>query len=369
MVKRLILAIILLGLIVGGVVGFNMFRDKMIAQFFAGRKPDPVVVSVTDVKPATWTPGIEAIGTAIAAQGVDLSVEAAGVVKAILFTPNERVEGGVQLVQIDDRTEQADLNAAKSALTLAQSELTRTRELKDRGVSTLNTLDVAEATAIQAESEVNKLIAVLEQKRSVAPFGGVIGIPKIEVGQFVTAGTVYATLQDLDNMRVDFSLPEQQAQLATIGAPVSVTSEVGDLNARGKIVGVEPKIDPNSRLVVVRAEVENIAGKLTPGQFLRVRVELPEEPGVIALPQTVVSSNLYGDSVFAVRPAAEEGGNETVEQVFVRLGRRVDGMVEVVSGLKDGDRVVTAGQNRLFPNAPVVIDNTVSPVPAAAQSE
>jgi len=195
----------------------------------------------------------------------------------------------------------------------------------------------------------------------------VIGIPQIDVGQFVAAGTVYATLQDLDNMRVDFSIPEQQIPLVRIGMPVAATSEVGDLQVRGQIIAIEPKIDPNSRLVTVRAQLENLGQSLSPGQFIRVWVELPEEQGVMALPQTVVSSNLFGDSVFVVRTEGEgDQAKQTVEQVFVKTGRRSGELVEIVEGVATGEEVVSAGQNRLTSGAAVKIDNTVNPLPAAA---
>lgn len=167
-------------------------------------------------------------------------------------------------------------------------------------------------------------------------------------------------------MRVDFTLTEQQVGLVQAGQPVTVTSEVGDISANGRITGIEPKIDPNSRLVTIRAEVDNPTSGITPGQFLRVRVDLPTEDGVIALPQTVVTSNLYGDSVFVVRQAEAADQPERVEQVFVRLGRRSGALVEITSGLTAGDRVVNAGQNKLSAGAAVRIDNTVSPAPEAA---
>ena len=207
---------------------------------------------------------------------------------------------------------------------------------------------------------------MLETKRLAAPFAGIVGIPQIEEGQFVTAGTVYATLQDRDNMRVDFNLTEQQVGLVSAGQTVTVQTEVGDLTLDGKIIGIEPKIDPNSRLVTIRADVEDAGGRLTPGQFLRVRVNLPEEDGIIALPQTVVSSTLYGDSVYVVRAAETADGPEKVEQVFVTLGRRSGDRVEITEGLQAGDRVVNAGQNKLSSGAPVVIDNAVSPDTTAA---
>lgn len=369
MIKRLLIAFVALALVAGGIVGFNLFRSKMIAQFFASMTPAPVTVSVTEVEPIRWTPGLSAIGTATAARGVDLATEAAGIVREIHFDANDRIEQGQLLVQIDDRTERADLAAAEAALALAETSLTRARELRDRGVSASTTLDQAEATAVEARSTVAKLEAVLETKQLTAPFAGTIGIPRIEVGQYVTAGTTYATLQDRDNMRVDFTLSEQDAGLVSAGQPITVTSEVGDLSLSGAVTGIEPKIDPNSRLVTLRAEVENAEGKLTPGQFLRVRVDLAEVDGVIALPQTVVSSNLYGDSVYVIREETPEGSDEAqliARQVFVELGRRSDDLVEIVSGVEPGDSVVNAGQNKLSPGARVMIDNSVSPAPGAA---
>ncbi|MDD8021616.1 MAG: efflux RND transporter periplasmic adaptor subunit [Paracoccaceae bacterium] len=366
MIKRFIIAILLLGLVGGGIVGFNLFRAKMIGQFFATMKPAPVPVSVTEVTAAPWTPGLEAIGTATAAQGVDLAAEAAGIVREIRFQANDQVEKGQLLVQIDDRTERANLASAEAARDLAETSLTRARELRDRGVSATTTLDQAEAAAIDARSTVAKLQAALETKQLTAPFAGTIGIPQIDQGQYVTAGTLYATLQDRSHMRVDFTLSEQQAGLVAPGQPVIVTSEVGDLSLNGAVTGIEPKIDANSRLVTIRAEVPNADDRLTPGQFLRVRVVLPEEDGIIALPQTVVSSNLYGDSVFVVREETPEGGEPTLiaKQVFVKLGRHSDALIEITDGLKAGDKVVNAGQNRLSSGATVTIDNSLAPVAA-----
>ena len=148
--------------------------------------------------------------------------------------------------------------------------------------------------------------------------------------------------------------------------PLTASTEVDGSTASGTILAIEPRIDPNSRLVLVRAELNSPDGEITPGQFLRVRVALPVEDNVIALPQTVLSSSLYGDSVFVVRTEGEgDQAKQTVEQVFVTAGRRSEGIVEVVEGIKAGDQVVTAGQNRLTSGASVTIDNSVNPLPAA----
>jgi len=391
MLWRLLLAIVLLVVVVGGIVGFNLFRDKMIAGFFAGMEPPPVTVSVTEAEPITWTPGIEAIGTASAVRGVDLGVEAGGIVQEILFRANDRVNTGQQLVQIDDRQERADVEAAQAQLDLSREQLSRQESLRERGVTSVSDLDIARADATNAEAALVRLTAVMEQKALSAPFDGIIGIPRVEVGAYVQPGTVYATLQDIDTLRVDFSVPEQQIRLIKIGMPLTGSTEVDGSTARGEIVAIEPRIDPNSRLVLVRGEIETEEGTISPGQFLRVRVELPPEDGVIALPQTVLSSTLYGDSVFVVRegapaPQGEGAGQpaqgqavaegqaeqqgaqpvQTVEQVFVKVGRRSQGLVEIVEGIKAGDQVVTAGQNRLTGGARVTIDNSVNPLPTAA---
>lgn len=206
--------------------------------------------------------------------------------RQILFKSNEHVEEGQKLLQISEREELADLAAAEAELELAETELARARTLRERGVSAVNNLDTAQAQAASARAQVAKIQAMLQQKELTAPFAGVIGITQVDVGGYVTPGTVYATLQDLDAMRVDFALPEQQIGRIRPDMRVTATSEVGEYRASGKITGIEPKVDPNSRLVTVRAEVSNESGQIYPGQFLRVRVELPDEEQVIALPQT-----------------------------------------------------------------------------------
>lgn len=366
MIKRFLIAILLLVLVGGGIVGFNLFRDKMIAQFFADMKPAPIPVTVTEVVPGPWTPGISAIGTANARQGADLSTEASGVVREIHFNPNDAVTQGQLLVQIDDRQERADLESAKATQALARVTLNRVQNLSERGVSATSALDNARAEEVSAQAAVAKLEAVLQTKQLLAPFPGTIGIPRIEVGQFVGAGTVFATLQDRSQMRVDFALTEQQAAQVQQGFTVTASAEDGGASHPGTITGIDPKIDPNSRLVTFRAMLEADGGALTPGQFLRVRVNLPVEEGVIALPQTAVLSSLYGDSVYIVREETPEGADApqaVSAQVFVKLGRRFGDTIEITEGVAAGDKVVNAGQNRLSPGAVVRI---VTDAPATA---
>ncbi|PRD41357.1 efflux transporter periplasmic adaptor subunit [Phyllobacterium phragmitis] len=393
MIKRLVLAIIFIALVCGGLVGYNLFRDRAIKEYFANMQQPALTVSTVTVDPSKWTPNIEAIGSANASEGVDLTVEVAGIIKKIGFTANQRVKQGDVLVQLDDSIEKADLAAAQADATLNEANYKRAQTLRTQGVGAISNVDTTRAAMESAQAQVAKLQATLDQKRLVAPFSGTIGIPQIDIGQYLTPGNVVATLQNLDTMRVDFTVPEQSLSRLKIGQPVQVGFTDDKFEFKGKITGIDPKIDPATRLVSVRAQVQNPEGKLNPGQFVQVRIELPVEDNIVALPQTTVVTSLYGDYVFVVRPgkpkpentpaatsstaanaeADEKPADEKqaeplfVDQVFVKLGRRSRSLVEVTSGLSDGDVVVTAGQNRLTQGARVVIDNTVNPADTANQ--
>ncbi|MFN3547439.1 MAG: efflux RND transporter periplasmic adaptor subunit [Mesorhizobium sp.] len=368
MIKRLLIAIVLLAIVVGGIVGFNLFRDTAINQFFANMPVAASPVSTVEVAPITWTPGIRAIGTVGASRGVDLSVETTGIVKAIEFEANQRVEQGDLLVQLDNTQQQADLAAQRAQAALDVQNLVRAQELQKRGVGSETTVEQAQASASASAAQVEKLEAVLEQKRLVAPFAGTLGIPRIDVGQYLAPGTTVATLQNLDVLRADFSIPEQSLGLVQIGQPVRFGVTETDMPFNGRIIGIEPKVDAATRLVLIRAEISNPDGKLAPGQFVQVQVQLPEEDDVIAVPQTAVVTSLYGDYVYVVRPAEGDGAAEglVARQIFVKPGRRSDGRIEIMEGLSGGDIVVTAGQNRLNNGSPVIIDNTVQPQALAA---
>jgi membrane fusion protein, multidrug efflux system len=421
LIKRFIIAAILLIVVVGIIVGRQLFVDYMTAQYFATMQPPAATVSTVVAKPTSWTPGIEAIGTVRAVRGVNLNVEIAGIVKDILFKANQKVNAGDVLVQLDDAIQRADLSAAQAQAALDKTTLDRAVELQRRRVGSDVNVDSARAAAEASQARVASLQAAVDQKKLTAPFDGTVGIARIDLGQYLAPGTTVVTLQDLETMRVDFTVPEQQFADLKIGQSVRLgTGGVGgEMPFTGTIRGIDPKIDAASRLAAVRAEVANPEGRLTPGQFVQVRVELPKEDNVIALPQTALTTSLYGDYVFVVRPAkAAEGGAAPAEkpasgeatppaaeapaaeqpkpaegqaakpaegeaakpaegdaakpaegekpqlqlaQVFVKVGRRYGGVVEITEGVSAGDEVVTAGQNRLFNGMSVVVDNTIDP--------
>lgn len=368
MIKRFIIAIFLLTLLSGGLVGFNLYREKAMEGFYSTMKRPPVPVSSKAVEAVSWKPVIEAFGTMSAARGIELSTHTAGLVRSIGFKANDRLTEGQLVVQIDDTVEQADLGAAEAAVTRDKQALERSKTLSERGVSSPAALQDAQAALAVSTSQLAHLQAIVQQKAVLAPFAGVIGIPRIEVGQFVAAGATIASLQDLDNMRIDFTVREQDFDVLAIGQPVTAGVEGEDVRYDGKITGIDPRVDPASRLVSVRATIDMKGKALHPGGFARVQVILPEEPGVLAIPQTALVTSLYGDFVYRVAaPKAADAASAsadntlTAQQVFVTTGRRDGGLVEIVKGLEAGDMIVSAGQNRLSNGAVVTVDNKVDP--------
>jgi len=382
--KRVVIVASAVGVLCIGLVAYNFVGMFLGGQGFMA--PPPTAVEAVTVAPAPWYPGIEAVGTARATRGADIAVEADGVVRQIKFSANDRAKAGALLVQIDDSIERADLRSAEANVRLYSLQLRRAKALRGKGFVSQSSLENVEAQLALATSARARAQAVIAQKSIEAPFAGTLGIARVDVGQYVTKGTVLVTLQDLDRMKVDFWIPEQAVVALKLGQSARFGAEKASLPLAGRLVGIDPKADPSSRLVAVQAEVENVGGQIRPGQFLAVRVDLPSEPDVIALPQTAVLTSLYGDYVFVVAPAdppvqappekgaataAPKGGPPPLvaKQTFVTIGRRDGRRIEIVNGLRVGDRVVSSGQNRLQNGAPVTIAETApsaQPTPAGS---
>ncbi len=382
--KRFVVGAIILAVVVvvcGALIWFNVFKQGMIAQYFAHFPVPTVTVSTVEVKAQHWTPGIDAVGTVSAVNGVDVAGQVGGVVRKINFAANATVQKDQILVQLDDSVERAGLMAARSTVAVSDDALTRMRQLFNSNVATTADLQAAQNKLDQAQGALAQIEATLEQKAIKAPFTGTIGIPKIDPGQFLAAGTVIATLQDLSKMRVDFTVPEQELPRIKLGQPVSLGLTEDHLDFKGAIAGIDPKINATSRLVSVQAVVDNAEGTLRPGQFARVQVHLPEEDGVIALPQTAVVISLYGSYVYQVVEAppakdAAPAGQATAagdkaaapklqaKQVFVETGRRSGTQIEITKGVEAGMQIVTSGQNKLSNGSLVAVDNSVNPATA-----
>jgi membrane fusion protein (multidrug efflux system) len=383
--KRVVWVAVGIGLLCAALVAFN-FVGALLFGGAGFMQPPPTVVEAITVERTAWHPGIEAVGTARAAQGADIATQVSGTIKAIKFKANERAKAGELLIQIDDSVERADLGAAEASVRLYAAQIARAEALREKGFVSQANLDTAQMQLGVAKSARDKAKAIIDYKAIEAPFAGTLGIARVDVGQYVNEGTILVTLQDLDRMKVDFTIPEQAALALKIGQAARFGVDKANLTLNGTVTGIDPKAEPASRLVAVQAEVENTNGQVRPGQFLAVRVDLPSEPDVIALPQTAVMTSLYGDFVFVVAPpdpapqpaAPSEKGTATAapqgaapalvaKQVFITTGRRDGRRIEILKGLNVGDKVVASGQNRLQNGVPVAIAEAARRQPASAE--
>jgi multidrug efflux system membrane fusion protein len=353
----------LLALLVGGLVGFNAFRTKMITQFFANNKPPPATVTVAEAKSEVIPNLLTAVGDLAAVHQVNVTSDVSGRITEILFTAGTEVKAGSPLVQLFDAPEQADLASFKAQATVAQLSLDRAKQLASRQFGPQATVDSTQAAFDQAIAGIAKTEAIISQKLVRAPFDGELGVRKVEVGQFLTAGTQIVTLTDLSMLYLNFTVTEKDSGNLKVGQTVRIRVDAyPGRTFEGKITTIEPQIAAETRNIRVQATIANPDKILKPGMFATTTVVLPDKPAVITVPETAVDYTLYGDSVYLITEKKEDDGKTSLTAVrtFVRAGNRIGGRAEIVTGLKAGDRVVAVGQLKLQSGAAV----TISPDPA-----
>lgn len=360
MIKRLFLMLLVVSLVLGGVFGFKHFVAVKTKEFMS-KMPEPVQ-TVSSVKATldTWQPKIEAVGSLRAVQGADLSSEVAGIVKAVAFESGGDVEKGAILVQLRAEEDAARLEALTAAEKLAVITLQRDqKQLRNQAVSQA-TIDNDQASLESARSALAAQRAVVDKKTIRAPFSGHLGIRAVDVGQYVTPGMTMVTLQQLDPIYVDFNLPEKSLTQIAKGQKVAAKIEAyPDVVFEGEIFAVNAKVDEATRNIQVRAVFKNAAHLLLPGMFAAVTIETGAAEKHLTLPQTAVTYNPYGDTVFVVEHG--DGDKLTAKQTFVTLGAVRGDQVAVLTGLKEGDEVVTSGQLKLRNGSPVSINNEIQP--------
>jgi membrane fusion protein, multidrug efflux system len=334
-----------------------VYKPEMIRGFIAAA-PQPVSsVAAGEAREEQWQPRAPAIGTFRAVQGVDVAPQVGGVIVEIGFESGQNVKQGGALVQIDDTVEQADLKSNQAALKNAELALERQRALVGSAATTKANLDAALTARDQASAQVDRTRALIAQKRIVAPFSGRLGLRRVDVGQYVSPGTVLVTLQNLDPMFIDFPMPEQRLGQLKAGQVIEVEVDAypGEVFT-GKIGSIDARVSAETRNIIVRGEIENRQDKLRPGMFGNVSVLMGGARNVVAVPRTAVSFSLYGDSVYVVAPDEKAGGDALrADRRFVRTGETRGDKIAIVEGLKPGERVVTEGQIRLQPGARVKI--------------
>lgn len=358
-------------IILGGlatVIGWWSFvgLPSLIAESIKSA-PQPVqTISAEGAKTESWQREVAAIGSLTASEGIDVSPEAGGVVTEVLFESGDSVKKGDKLVQLDTATDEAELKSLRVQLANAESELERKQKLSDRGFAAKADFDNQRAARDQLLASIERIEAVIAQKSVYAPWEGKLGLRNISVGSFVAPGQKIVWLQKVDPIYVDFSVSEEDYGRIADGQKVTALFTAWpEQTFAGTVQTADAKLSEESRMITVRATFGNADGRLLPGMYANVTVDFGEPENVVTVPQTAVTYSLYGDNVFVVVPAKQPDPNNKDEQLeierrFVKVGPMRGGRVQVVEGLQPGDRVVTAGHNKIDQGSKVRIDNSVA---------
>jgi membrane fusion protein (multidrug efflux system) len=353
---RLIVVIVFLGLLFGGMFAIKSCQSRQMAAMQAMPQP-PTSVAVATATETEWQPWLEAIGTLVATQGVFVSAEIAGKVREIHVESGEPVEAGALLLQLDDSIEQAEVQGLVAEAGLGKLEFERAAQMLADKLGSQADYDRTRANLQKTQSDLAARRALLEKKAIRAPFSGVLGIRQVDVGAYLEPGDDIVSLQQLDPVYADFSLPERYQSSITHGQRVSILIKAWpDEHFEGVISAIDPRIDSNTRSVRIRATLANPDLLLHPGMFADVRLLLAARSNVVTVPQTAIMYNPYGDSVYVVQ-AGDAG--LVVEYRQVQTGSVRDGRIEISSGLQAGERVVSAGQLKLRNGMAVSIDESV----------
>lgn len=343
-----------------GVIKFSQI-SRLIHAGAAAKKagPPPEAVSTWKVERETWERTLHAVGSVVSAKGVAVANDAPGVVSTIRFESGDSVKQGQVLVQLDASVERAQLASVRARRGLAETSLARSRQLTATGVLSQSQLDTDAAAAKGLSADEAALVAQIDRKVIRAPFTGKLGLRQVNLGQYLAPGTTIAVLESADADYVDFTLPQENLAVLHNGMSVRATPEGAKEPVVGTVSAVNPTVDPATRNVVVRARFPQERSPLRPGMFLGVEVVLPEQKQVLAVPATAIVHASYGDSVFVVTDKRGEDGkaHKVAEQKFVKVGDSRGDFVDVSSGLKAGEEVVSSGAFKLRKGVPVTIDN------------
>lgn len=359
MVKRMVLMLIAVGLVLGGIFGFQAFRGIMIKKYMASMGNQPQTVATATARLQEWQSRITAVGTLRAEKGADLSLEVAGIVEAISFKSGDDVPAGAVLLRLRADDDAAKLQALEATAQLASITYERdSKQFQAQAISRA-TLDTDTANLQNAEAQVAQQKALIDKKVIRAPFAGHLGLRAVDLGQYVNAGTNVVTLQSLDPIFADFYLPQREIARIKVSQPVSVRVDAyPDRDFAGQITAIDPKVDASSRNVQIRATIRNPGHVLLPGMFANVDVDTGAPARYLTVPQTAITFNPYGDTIFLVEQKGTGPSGKprlVARQSFVTTGPTRGDQIAVLKGLREGDTIVVAGQIKLRNGTPVVI--------------
>lgn len=353
----MIVGVVLLVAVIASVVVRNIM--KQIAQ--GSVPPSAVVVTAIKAVPQEWQPQLNAVGSLRAVRGVDVTTEIAGLVREIRFKSGDEVKAGALLVQLNADSDLAQLASLQAAADLAQVTLTRDQaQLAAQAISQAQ-VDSDRADLKSKRAQAASQQATIDKKTIRAPFSGRLGITLVNPGQYLNPGDKVVTLQTIDPIYIDFMLPQKNIGSIVLGQVVRLSNDAfHGQSFAGKITAISSKVDPTTRNIQVEATIENPQKLLLPGMFANVDIDVGDKQKYLTLPQTAITYNPYGSTVFVVQPA-QGASAPTAQQVFVTTGETRGDQVAITNGVKEGQDIVTSGQIKLKNGTAVKIDNTVQP--------
>jgi membrane fusion protein (multidrug efflux system) len=366
MKKRMVIMLVAVAVLLGGIVGFNLFKGYMMQKYMASAPVPAATVSATTADYQEWQPQISAVGTLRAVRGVDVTTEVAGLVRSIEFKSGDEVKAGQVLVQLNADSDLAQLHALEAAADLANTVYERDKAQLAAEVISKAQVDTDAADLKSKRALAAQQAALAEKKTIRAPFAGKLGITTVNPGQYLNAGDKIVTLQTIDPIYVDFNLPQQQLPKVRLGQKVFLTADAyPDATFEGKINAINPRVDTNTRNVQVEATLPNAKRQVLPGMFATVKVNSGEQQRYLTLPQTAITYNPYGSTVYVVKPGDKKDAQGhpqlTAQQVFVTPGLTRGDQVAILKGVDPGAQVVTSGQVKLKNGMPVIVNNAVQP--------
>ncbi|QNF14935.1 efflux RND transporter periplasmic adaptor subunit [Aeromonas jandaei] len=356
----------------GSVIGFNLFKQKMIAKYMANRPEPEFPVTAMVTKAQDWIPTIEAIGFIEPNQGVTLSTELSGTIDTITFESGKPVKADQLLLSLDSSVEKANLRASQAKLPAAKAKFDRFQNLYKTSSISKEQLDEAEAAYRSLEADIESLKATIARREVRAPFSGVVGLRNVFLGQYLQPGTDIVRLEDTSVMRLRFTVPQTDISKIKLGQIIKINVDsYPQTQFDGHITAIEPAVNYQSGLIQVQADIPNNDGQLRSGMFARASIILPTVQNQIVVPQSAISFTLYGQNVYVLKESEEtdkEGKKVMVKrakQVVVKAGERRGNDVHVLSGIQAGDEIVLSGQVRLSNDTKVhVVENDALAVPA-----
>lgn len=369
--KRMIIMLISVAVVFAAIVGYQAFVAHMMKKFLSSNAQPPATVTAMQVERETWLLQRSAVGTLRAIQGVNISVEAPGIVKKIHFKSGDSVNKGQLLLELDSDEEKAQLKALRASRKLAEINYKRDQEQLDIHAISQSQLDASRAELDNRKAQETKQLAMIAKKQIRAPFAGQLGISRVNLGQYLNAGEQVMALQNTRTLYVDFNLPQKYVGEIAVGQEMNVyLKKIKGAPFAGKISSMDVIVDGNTRNVLIEGVIDNVGGSLMPGMFVHIKVNAGEAQSLLTVPQTSVSYNAYGTTIFIANKAPSDQSNKSAsdgkpqliaQQRFVTTGATRGDQVAVMKGLAEGDMVVTSGQLKLKNGTPLIINNTVLP--------